>query len=365
MDVIAPKSTVCQRIPKTALLKEKLRSVATTWRITSAVPKHLRKGKVTLWSPLQKHPPPAKKADLEKVDSVDENEPHNSMMQEKSTPTSDKVCKHLDSQLNEMEKCLETSLTASLSASITANVTAGLKDLIDNSLKNALETMKKSVDEAIEENPTVKMHGEQIDSLETENIILKNKVHKIEGENKQIKQRLTNIECRSLQQNLIFRGISEEQWEKETTTRHKVYVELINLISAEETPEAKLKMAKKLEIRSCKRLGRYIQGKARPISAEFVRKDDVDYILSNKTSLRSGIYADKEYPLDIEKKRKILRPIYTAAKQSMKYKKRCRMENDQVVIKGKHYGIEDMDKLPKSLKPVYRDEATFTKMRGG
>ena len=163
--------------------------------------------------------------------------------------------KHLDSQLNEMEKRLETSLTASLSASITANVMAGLKDLIDNSLKNALETMKKSVDEAIEENPTVKMHGEQIDSLETENIILKNKVNKIEGENKHIKQRLTNIECRSLQQNLIFRGISEEQWEKETTTRHKVYVELVNLVSAEETPEAKLKMAKQLEIRSCRRLG--------------------------------------------------------------------------------------------------------------
>ena len=28
------------------------------------------------------------------------------------------------------------------------------------------------------------------------------------------------------------------------------------------------------------------------------------------------------------------------------------MENDQLVIKGKHYSIEDMDKLPKSLKPV-------------
>ena len=160
------------------------------------------------------------------------------------------------------------------------------------------------------------------------------------------------MECRSFQHNLIFRGVPEEQWEKENTTRHEVYVELINLISAEDTPEAKLKMAKKLEIRSCKRLGRYSQGKSRPISAEFVRKDDVDYILSNKTNLRSGIYADKEYPLEIEKKRKILRPIYTAAKQSKKYQKWCRMENDQLVIKGKHYSIEDMDKLPKSLKPV-------------
>ena len=261
--------------------------------------------------PSSKTSPPAKKVDLEKSESQEAYKAHDSVTRDKSTPTSDKVCKHLDSQLNEMEKRLETSLTASLSASITANVTAGLKDLIDNSLKNALEEMKKSVDVAIEENPTVKMHGEQIDSLETENIILKNKVNKIEGENKQIKRMLTNIECRSLQHNLIFRGVPEEQWEKETMTRHKVYVELINLVSSEE--------AKKLEICSCRRLGRYTQGKARPISTEFVRKDDVEYILSNKTNLRSGVYADKEYPLDIEKKRKILRPIYTAAKQSKKY----------------------------------------------
>ena len=315
-------------------------------------PEGSKKRKSTSMEPSNRTSPPAKKMDVEKEDLMNDSKPQDRSAQVKGTPTSDKVCKHLDTQLNEMEKRLETSLTASLSASITANVTAGLKDLIDSSLKNALETMKKSVDEAIEENPTVKMHGEQIDSLETENIILKNKVNKIEGENKQIKQRLTNIECKSLQHNLLFRGVPEEQWEKETTTRHKVYVELINLISAEDTPEAKLKMAKKLEIRSCKRLGRYSQGKSRPISAEFVRKDDVDYILSNKTNLRGGVYADKEYPLDIEKKRKILRPIYTAAKQSKKYKKRCRMENDQLVIKGKHYSIEDMDKLPRSLKPV-------------
>ena len=299
--------------------------------------------------PSTKVSPPAKKADIEKLESTNESTSHD---KEKNTPTSDKVCKHLDTQLNEMEKRLETSLTASLSASITANVTAGLRDLIDNSLKTALETMKKSVDEAIEENPTVKMHGEQIDSLETENIILKNKVTIVEGENKQIKQRLANIESRSLQQNLIFRGIPEDQWEKETTTWHKVYIELVNLVSAEGTAEAKLSMAKQLEIRSCRRLGRFLQGKARPISAEFVRKDDADYILSNKTNLRSGVFADKEYPLDIEKKRKILRPIYTAAKQSKKYKKRCRMENNLLVIKGKRYGVNDMETLPKSLKPV-------------
>ena len=269
-----------------------------------------------------------------------------------TTPTSDKVCKHLDTQLNDMEKRLETSLSATLSASITASVTAGLKDLIDMSLKTALETMKNSVDTAIKSNPTVKLHGEQLDSLETENLLLKAKMSTIEGEQTQLKRRLANVENRALQQNLIFRGIKEEEKEKESTSRHKVYTELTSIVGSEtDTKEKKMELAKQLEIRSCKRVGKYIKDRARPISAEFVRRDDVDHILSNKSNLKKGIFAEKEYPQEIEKKRKILRPIYTAAKNSRKYKKQCRMENDLLVIKAKRYGVEDIQTLPKSLKP--------------
>ena len=92
--------------------------------------------------------------------------------------------------------------------------------------------------------------------------------------------------------------------------------------------------------------------RARPISAEFIRKEHVEYILSNKTNLNKGVFMEKEYPADIERKRKILRPIFTAAKHSKKYRKRCRMENDILVIKGKRYNVDELDRLPKSLKPA-------------
>ena len=133
----------------------------------------------------------------------------------------------------------------------------------------------------------------------------------------------------------------------------KFFTELIPLITCDsENPHKQLREAKKLEIRSCERLGRYVKDRARPISVEFVRKEDVEFILANKTGLRKGIFADKEYPSEIEKKRKILRPIYTAAKHSKKYRKHCRMDNDILVIKGKRYNINELDKLPKSLKPA-------------
>ena len=251
--------------------------------------------------------PPAKKMDISENNTNPDPKAKDIIVDNDKTPTSDKVCKHLDHQISDMEKRLETSLSASLSATITASVTAGLKDLIDTSLKTALESMKNSVDEAIEQNPTVKQHGEQIDSLETENMILKSKVSTMENEQSQMKKKIANMENRALQHNIIIRGIAEDKREKETTTRHKVYLELTEVVTSnEDTKEAKLKMAKKLEIRSCKRLGKYIRGRARPISVEFLRKDDVNHILSNKTSLRKGIFADKEFPQEVEKKRKIL-----------------------------------------------------------
>ena len=261
--------------------------------------------------------------------------------------------KHIDTKLTEMEKRLESAL----SESITKNVTAGLKDIIDSSLKEALDTMSKNVNKAIEENPTVKQHGEQIDSLETENMMLKSKVRKMEGNQKEMTKKINEIEQKSLQNNLIIKGITEEEWEKEDVSRTKIQKEIAK-IAPGSSDTMKLKAAKKMKIRCCKRVGRYNKDKSRPLSVEFVSKEDVNFILANKSNLRKGVYIDREYPIEIEKKRKLVRPILTAAKKQKKYRKKCKMEDDLLVIKGKKYGVskgqgvKNINKLPKSLHPT-------------
>ena len=113
-----------------------------------------------------------------------------------------------------------------------------------------------------------------------------------------------------------------------------------------------------MSIRCCKRLGRYNKDRSRPLSVEFVSREDVNFILSKKSNLRTGVYVDREYPIEVEKKRTLLRPILTAAKKQKKFQKKCKMENDLLVIKGKRYGInkrpgvKDISKLPKSLHPT-------------
>ena len=130
---------------------------------------------------------------------------------------------HFDTQMSEMEIRLTNNITAS--------VTAGLRAIIDSSVKEALETIKNSVDDAIESNPTIKNHSEQLDSLETENILLKSKVIVMEGEQKKLQLKLNQIENKSLQQCIIIKGIKEEEWEKESVSKDKIYKELTYLVS--------------------------------------------------------------------------------------------------------------------------------------
>ena len=308
--------------------------------------------------------PPAKRQDPREKESTPKDSNKNPKEKHSKHEKDDLVTmEHFDTQMSEMESRLTNNITAS--------VTAGLRAIIDSSVKEALETIKNSVDDAIQSNSTIKNHSEQLDSLETENILLKSKVSVMEGEQKKLRLKLNQIENKSLQQCIIIKGIKEEEWEKEAVSKDKIYKELAYLVSPDrefkdkaEEQKHRLKMAKRLEIRCCKRLGKYNKDCSRPLSIELLRKEDMEYILMNKTKLRKGVYVDKEYPIEIERKRKILRPILTAAKKQKKFRKRCKMEKDELVIKGKHYNVDTINTLPKSLKPAKVSSRTNDKIYG-
>ena len=82
---------------------------------------------------------------------------------------------------------------------------------------------------------------------------------------------------------------------------------------------------------------------------EFQHRLDVEYILSNKKHLRRGIYADKAYTAEVENRRRMLRPILKAARQIPAYQKRCRLDVDELVILGKHYTVDRLNRLPPDL----------------
>ena len=78
-------------------------------------------------------------------------------------------------------------------------------------------------------------------------------------------------------------------------------------------------------------------------------KADAINLLEKKKKLPTGIYVDKEYPEEIEERRRYLRPILRAARQNPKYKGLCRMEDDVLVINSTRYTKDNLHKLPKNI----------------
>ena len=85
--------------------------------------------------------------------------------------------------------------------------------------------------------------------------------------------------------------------------------------------------------------------------------------MENKLNLLQGVYADREYNQETERKRKPLCPILKAARQHKDYQGRCKMERDTLVLRGKWYTVNTIDQLPNSLSTVNvtnkSNESTF------
>ena len=218
-----------------------------------------------------------------------------------------------------------------------------LGNQIDKSLKEAVDS---ALSKLIESNNNAKIHP-AVARLARETKQVVTKVKRIEDEQTKLKRKIQDLENRVLSNNLVLKGVPDTKWEEERETLRKVYQELSASVEVKDN-ENKLEIAQKIGIRKCKRMGRFTQDQSRPrpISIELVHRHDVLNLLDNKRKLNKGMYLDKEYPHDVERKRKILRPILKAARDKAKYKQRSRMEDDKVIIKGKPYSTDNLDELP-------------------
>ena len=211
----------------------------------------------------------------------------------------------------EMERRLENNLTM--------NLTQNLRSIIDESVNKAIERVTASVNKIIEANLVIQTQSTAIFELQKDSVKTKTSVNKLNKDQEDLKAKLISIENRTLENCLVFRGLPESEYEKESKTRKKIKETLKNLISSNSDEEAE-QTVKNFEIRRCKRLGKYFRDRARPISVDFLRKDDTDYIMENKSHLPEGVYADREYNQETERKQKLLRPILKAARQHKDFK---------------------------------------------
>ena len=120
----------------------------------------------------------------------------------------------------------------------------------------------------------------------------------------------------------------------------------------------RLDIARGIPIRTTKRLGRYRLGRNRPISISFEKKSHADVLYESKSWLPKGVYIDKEYTDEVEKQRKLLRPILKLARGINKYQGKCKLEDNHLIIHGVRYGVEDLHKLPSELSGFHASSET-------
>ena len=186
-------------------------------------------------------------------------------------------------------------------ASMELRLKNNMKEVIESSIQRAIDTMGKTIHQMIATNPIVQANTTEVAVLKEENTRLVRELQYLTAEQGKLESRMERIENRNLENCLIFRGIREDYKETDESSRDKVYRELSNLIT-EDNPDDRYLMAKRLVIRRIKRIGRYNRERAWPLSVEFVHHEDVSYIMENKNDLSEGVYVNREYSPEVERK---------------------------------------------------------------
>ena len=173
---------------------------------------------------------------------------------------------------------------------------------------------------------------------------------KLETTTQILKEKMTKIEDKALENNLLFFGVVENFASREMSEEQveKLHCCIADTLDIEDAGK-RIEEARKFEIIKTKRLGNYNSDRCRPISVQFKYKEDADAILYSKRHLPKGVFVDRQYSYETERKRRRLRPILQAARRLPKYRGECRMDADVLVIKGTRYTMKNIDQLPEDL----------------
>ena len=170
-----------------------------------------------------------------------------------------------------------------------------------------------SIDRKIPDDFNLPKHARDVEERKVQQVELKSRLSRVECENESLKQKITLMEDKMLEQNIVITGISEDKWEDLEPRKGKVCSVLANLMEGT-THEEKLKKANGLDITHTERLGRFNPQKGRPVSIRFIHKQDVDMVLANKKKLSKGVFIDQQYSDETELERRRLRPVLPAAR---------------------------------------------------
>ena len=153
-----------------------------------------------------------------------------------------------------------------------------------------------------------------------------------------------------LDNNVIITGIQEGPWEDFNVTYQCVHDIITSSLSSEGTPSTEaIEEAKKIQIVSCKQLGKFQMNKSCPITTTFQYKEDKENLMAGKKNLPRGIYVNHKYLIHVKQNRDLLRSILRLAKSLPEYKDKSCLEGDRLIINGIGHTVNNLGHLPEPL----------------
>lgn len=169
---------------------------------------------------------------------------------------------------------------------------------------------------------------------------------KDESENvRELKEKVTDLRCRSMKQNLVFTGLSNES--RAENTEDKLRNFLFHELGIEDH----------IEFANVHRFGRFVRGKDRPIVARFLYNNDLLNVKYNAYKLKGSQYGiSEQFPQEVENRRKQLYPIMKRHKSAGDNVKLVR---DRLYINNELYVVRDDQSTSMRQQPQsYRDALT-------
>ena len=155
---------------------------------------------------------------------------------------------------------------------ITKTITATIEKLIERVLKPLKDDIKSlSASSKIQEK---KM--EDMGHIKSENRKLQTLIREVKEENRDLKQRLNNIENKLLENNFIITGVPEDPWELESNLKEKVFDLIAYTVNAQDV-QVQIQNARTAKLVRVKRMGTYSSRQGRPISIQFKSPSAANY----------------------------------------------------------------------------------------
>lgn len=205
----------------------------------------------------------------------------------------------------------------------------------------SISTYSELCDDVISENTENK---KTIDNLSRKIAAIEAQQENIKTKQQQTEEKLTEVQWRSMRENLIFTGIDEDETDVYNENCEEKLCEFFS---------SKLNIHDEMPLDRVHRLGKYKgqQPFPRPIIAKFHRFRDRERVrFAAPETLKGTKYGVREqFPVEIENKRKVLYPIMKKARENSDNK--VRLVRDKLFINNVEYVPDPKDVTEQGAKP--------------